>query len=242
MTQSADIVAECREWTDAFLLSQYHLGRAAYAVPAVFEALQAEVSRRGLDAAPGAPPPPTDPMHDPNLAGLRGVRGWLLLFAVLCFVGGGYAVGVLVYWSRVSPRTWQALESRVPGFGATTYLALAAMVAVAAAQVAVGILVIRRRPSAALLAVASLVAAVALMLLTSLVSAPVLRELALRRGSSWPSLLQLCTGAAVQLSWLAYFFRSRRVRATFGPVTWDRVRLALLGRLPSEASHANRAA
>jgi hypothetical protein len=58
MKSLADFVSECSQWSDEFLLQQFALGPTVYVAPEYFEAIRAEMSRRGLSASQRALPSP----------------------------------------------------------------------------------------------------------------------------------------------------------------------------------------
>ena len=58
MKSLADFVRECGEWSDEFLLQQFALGPTAYKAAGYFEAICAELSRRGLSASHSSLPSP----------------------------------------------------------------------------------------------------------------------------------------------------------------------------------------
>lgn len=58
MKSLADFVKECSQWSDEFLLQQFALGPTAYEAAGYFEAIRAELSRRGLSVSHSSLPSP----------------------------------------------------------------------------------------------------------------------------------------------------------------------------------------
>ena len=165
--------------------------------------------------------PEVDPRLDPELAKVRGVEGWLALFALGCVVGPF----VMLYnayseWSTARALDWGRVASKLPGWPFMLGFEVLGYVLSAAAVFWLFIALMRRRSGTESMAVVILtfllvfdavLLALFYSVLGDLPSAADLSEsrVGLLRNFIWP------------LIWLWYFFRSRRVRATFGPVSWS---------------------
>lgn len=207
--------------------------------------------------APGAPPelqaprleemvplgsPETDPRLDPSLAKIRGVGGWLALFEGLCLANAFLlTVSALSNWTESATENFQSLTQLAPSAGLDRTLETAGGITLAAGCLSLFLYLALRRSSAALLAVTVLVALLGYALVEAVLTTAVFGELHRALGRALPVGLQqaeqerygqIGRGILVSALWLLYFFKSRRVRATFGPVTWARLKVALVGRLP----------
>ena len=181
------------------------------------------------------------PGLDPKAAKLRGVGGWLAFFLLSCFLGPFILAGrTILGWSAIPASQMDALTTLVPAYAVARGFEITGSVVVGFGLLATGLAVVQQRPWAALLA-----ATVLSLLLAFNVSDILLAEWAAwrliavlrERGVTLPresveDLAGALRALAAALIWLWYFFRSRRVRATFGPVTWRRVAAWIGGRLP----------
>ena len=61
----AVFATRCGQWSDDYLLAEFTKGSGGYADPRFFDAIQAEVARRGLAVAAPPPPPDTPPAPVP---------------------------------------------------------------------------------------------------------------------------------------------------------------------------------
>jgi hypothetical protein len=138
-------------------------------------------------------------MVAPDPSRINGVRGWLLW---LC--------GVLVVYQPVT----MAIEAStalvaLPVRGVPLGLVLVARLAVTALGIAAGLSILGRRPSAVALAKSALVLAAAMDLFVY--STPYMPS------NRYPGTTPWYAGASLLFygAWLAYLYRSKRVRATF---------------------------
>src|SRR5579862_7515502 len=138
-------------------------------------------------------------MVAPDMERINGVRGWLL---VLCFV-------LMVYQPLALALEASAAIEALPIRGLTLGLVLAARLVVTAAGVAAGLALVSRRPAALTLAKASLVLSAAMDLFVY--STPFFPSNRLPGTTPWFATASLVFYGG----WLAYLFRSRRVRQTF---------------------------
>lgn len=275
----ADVVAAFRagQFPPSGLLFDARVGRWTPAIE--HDAIVAATVQAGANVLPAAPKPalaqpvapglPTDlraltvaevapagqlevdPRLDPSLAKLRGVGGWLAWFEGCC-VGAAFlaTLSVIDYWTGSTAADLEALSSVSPSANFMRTFETGALSAIAAGFLSVGLLLALRHSSAALFAVALLLAVLVYYLVDVWLAGVVYGELhaaIIRAGHTVPdAVLQdeqrgyARVGQAIvaSLCWLLYLFKSKRVRATFGRVTWARLGLALVGRLPSAPAAA----
>jgi hypothetical protein len=194
-------------------------------------------------SAPTGGAPEAEALHDPALAKLRGVGGWLSWFLLSCFLGPFVIVGMTWdAWSKLSAGEMRTLVTLTPLFGVDKGFELTGAVIVAVALFAAGLAIAQKRPYAALLAVAVLTLLISFyvadLVLTEWTLGNLRREL-LSRGRAMSSdssveLVKEVRSLLASILWQWYFLRSKRVQATFGPVTLRRVG-AWLARRPLEA-------
>jgi hypothetical protein len=174
------------------------------------------------EAVAAVAPPDAEQTLDPSLAG---VGGWLGLFALGCVVSPLWSFYTLfTEWSLTRTPDWGRATSSFPGLSFTVGFELLGGLLVAVALLALFAALMRTHPDTASIAVVVLTFTLVyeagqLALLYSVYSGSVYRGgLSDELSKSSASLLRSIVWALI---WLWYFFRSKRVRATFGPVSWS---------------------
>ncbi len=240
-SDAARIAAEIQTWSDDYLRRQIEVGEAGFADRQVWAALLVEAARRTALGASLGPPQASAAGPQAAPASYYGVRGWLALYVLGCFLAPFLVAGLLVGAARQAG-LWLRLSEVAPVSAWGIVFTVGVLVALTCLRLWVGIQLLRRRPSGALFAAALLVADCIFIVTTAGLTELMLGELtdvvATRTGTI-PTrlqrlepdlLLRVCAALAAALAWLMYFFKSRRVRATYGPVTWPRIRAVLAGR------------
>ena len=182
---------------------------------------------------PSQPPtPPAGASESTGTAPLpkSAAQGWLALFGVGCLVGGVMSLTSLSEWSSISDSEWQALVSVVPvanGLKSFTYVHA---ILAAAGLFWLLFLLVKPRPSTPLWAVTVLSVLLILGIATWIWLEAFTSQLTAflqARGQpmpvepGWRS--EVLRGVAGPVIWIWYFFRSKRVKNTFGEVTPQRV-------------------
>ncbi len=244
-SDAARIAAEIQTWSDDYLQGQLDVGEAGYANREVWAALLAEAGRRTALGANLRSPQANEARPQAAPASYYGVRGWLALYVLGCFLAPFLVAGLLVGVVRQAG-VWLKLSAIAPVSAWGIVFSFGLLIALTCIRLWVGIQLLRRRPSGALFAAALLVADCIFIVTAAgfveLMLGEVSTALATKTGSVPTEvqrlepelLLRTCVALAVALAWLMYFFRSRRVRATYGPVTWPRIR-AVLARRPLDS-------
>lgn len=183
---------------------------------------------------------PGTTVDDPQLAKLKGVGGWLSLFLFGCAISP-IVVGVSLVesWGDISSVQLSRLEVYLPFMSVARGFEVGGGVLLSVAFWALAVQLIRGRKSSAPLAVVVLTCTAAfysadLVLTVSMEGG--LRALYAAAGQAPPtesfgtSYASVGRSVVWSLIWLLYFLRSKRVQATFGSVTWNRVGDWLRGR------------
>lgn len=171
--------------------------------------------------AGSGPPAPVPPR---NVA-----QGWLALFGVGCFFGGILSLLGLSQWADVAPADWIALVARVPGASGLRVFSYLQALASAVGLWWLLYLLVRPRRSTPLWAVLILAALLVLNVIGYVWTDWFMRELSnvLREmGGSMPDPTwrsDALRGILWPIIWIWYFFRSKRVREGFGPVSVARI-------------------
>jgi len=179
----------------------------------------------------------SEPGPDSAPAKLVGVGGWLGSFVVTCFAAPVVMViGEIEGWRASPAEDFNALSSLVPLFGVIRGFDAAGVFVLGAALAVVGVCILQQRRFAALLAVVVLTELLVFLgcdILLTIRAAGRLNAALARAGV--PSAeggyeIEMVETIAGTLIWIRYFFRSRRVRVNFGPVTLRRVAAWVAGR------------
>ena len=190
--------------------------------------------------APPAASTQADTGLDPALVKPSGVGGWLGWFLLTCFLGPFVLVAqTYLAWINISAEQMAYLTALVPGLAVVTGFELTGSLLVGLALFATGMSIVQKRSYAGVLA-ASVLCLVAVnyaadIVLGEWVAQRLIAAFA-KQGITVPyesgvELARELRALLASLLWLWYFFRSKRVRNTFGPVTWQRVGQWLRGRL-----------
>jgi hypothetical protein len=173
------------------------------------------------------------PLPDPQATKLKGVAGWLAWFGLGCFLSPVVMVSsTLGSWGAVSHEQMVSLRSYVPIAAFARGFEVGGVSILSAGLLFLGIQLVRQHRSSGVLAVVLLtcllVYGLAELAILSAMT-PGLRSMYAAAGQAVPeesfteSYTSIGRAAAFALTWLLYFLRSKRVQATFGPVSWGRV-------------------
>ncbi len=176
--------------------------------------------------------------------GPTGIGGWLALFLFTCFVG---PIGTtLNFIDSLIPETrddWDYVAQFVTWIRAYVITETVVLAIIGLAFLSLGFVLLRKRPYAPLYAVILLLIGVLYNLSDLLVTTVYQRQVRAALGAIGETLdadaftdTYAGIGRSVVwlLIWLSYFFTSRRVRNTYGEVSWERIVQWLSGRLEPE--------
>jgi hypothetical protein len=173
---------------------------------------------------------------------LRGVGGWLAFFTFGCFLSPLVMVGQTVAaWSGLAGASWINLVSMAPLFAFAKGYEISGEIALGASMLALGVLILRKHPAAGQAALIVLTILPVFYLSDMAITAASVSQLhvtlhqmgrPILRSDTSAEDVQMLRAVIASLLWLLYFLKSKRVRNTFGPVTWRRA-AELLGAKPA---------